>query len=572
MKSRLQSSTSNVPPETIFILLLFVVTLILVSPKLLPSYQEINPHDETKYVESGRMIVDSQDIRELGRSPLVSLIYAVIYLFISQSLDWFMLSVGIGRVILFTLVWFGTIYLGLRFRESVHPYILIGVLFLSPAILVLLGNPSDAMFAAMSAFSLAKTIDFYRSKDLRDLAKASLFMGLAFASRPDGLFLSPVFIVIALAIGLRKVKFWKLLAATFLPGFIVVATFILLRFISTGDFYTGIGDKAYNSIGWGVSVTSDGDSISVGADEFGSREENRGNVLVAFSRYPHAVLQRVRGNARNAINAVIHAYGDKKIAPLLLLLATAGVISLLQRRSYALLIMLLIWPLPALLYLAFYIRAGFFLLSFFIPILLAAIGAAYIFSISRTRKERLIIVSVLIVFSLYSLMDSKPAFLAVGMISMMAFCLAWAIYRLYPSRKERETAGLFLAFCAGLLLHPSYVFPPSWSIGQSSQERAIHFLEENFKRGTGVASIVPLPVVAARMNHHYYSSVRLDDDPSQKLRIWVEETGIKVLFVEPVFIQAEPEIWKAIQENIGTLFVREFLADPGSIQIFVVQE
>ena len=116
MKSRLQSSTSNVPPETIFILLLFVVTLILVSPKLLPSYQEINPHDETKYVESGRIIVDSQDIRELGRSPLVSLIYAVIYLFISQSLDWFMLSVGIGRVILFTLVWFGTIYLGLRFR------------------------------------------------------------------------------------------------------------------------------------------------------------------------------------------------------------------------------------------------------------------------------------------------------------------------------------------------------------------------------------------------------------------------------------------------------------------------
>ena len=572
MRSKIQAGFGNISTETIILVLLFLVTLILISPSLFPSYQEINPHDETKYVDSGRMLIDGLEIRELGRSPIVSLIYGAVYLFVSRSLDWFILSVWIGRIILFTILWISTIFLGLRFRDSVHPYILAGVLFLSPAILVILGNPGDSMFAAMSAITLAKTIDFYRSNDLKDLAIASMFMGLSFASRPDGLFLSPIFLVIALVIGFKKVPFFKLLAASILPGLLVVSVFLLLRFLTTGNFRTGIGEKAYGSIGWGVVTSTEEGTVTLGAEDFGSAEDNRGNVLIAFSRYPQVFLQRVLGNSRGVVDTIIQAYGGKKITPLILLFGFAGVVALLLRKSYALLIMLFLWPIPAGLYLAFYLREGFFLLSFYIPLLLTGIGVAYVFSVARKRTERLIILGVLILFTAYAFLDSKPAFVAVGIVVLSAFLLAWAIHRLYDRGAGRELSGLFLALVAGLILHPPFPFPPIMPVGETSQEKAVRYLQENFKRGTGVGTFVPLPALAARMDHHLYPSLELDQNGSLALMNWMDNNDIEVLFVEPALGHALPGTMEVIEADAGTRLERVFLADPGSVQIFIVQE
>jgi len=76
-------------PETILILLLFVLNLLLVASSLLPSYDEINPFDGAKYIESGRQLVDGGELREISRSPTLALMYAVIYLFVRSSLNWF---------------------------------------------------------------------------------------------------------------------------------------------------------------------------------------------------------------------------------------------------------------------------------------------------------------------------------------------------------------------------------------------------------------------------------------------------------------------------------------------------
>ena len=176
MRSTLRSKFVSIPPEVILIIVLFIINLILVSPELLPSYQEINPHDATKYIDSGRQLIDGGEIREISRAPTLSLIYALIYLFVRHTSDWFVLSAGIGNVLLFTIVWFSTLYFGLRFKDDVHPYILAGFIFLSPAVVIILENPSDALYAALSAIALAKTIDFYRTKDVRDLVKASIIM------------------------------------------------------------------------------------------------------------------------------------------------------------------------------------------------------------------------------------------------------------------------------------------------------------------------------------------------------------------------------------------------------------
>lgn len=574
METKTRVKLKSIPPEMIIIVLLFFINLVLVTPKLLPSYQVVNPHDETKYVESGRKLVDGLDIRELGRSPLSSILYAGIYLIVSQSHDWFMLSVGIGRIILFALLWFSTLYLGSRLKEYAHPYIVAGVIFFSPAMLIILGNPSDALFAAMSALALAKTLAFYQSKEFRDLVYASLFIGLAFASRPDGLFLTPLFLIIVIAIGFRKIKLGRLLVAAIIPGFIVVGVFVLLRGITTGDLRTGIGEKAYNSISWIASpeAQSVSDQIRINTEQFGSRGENRGSVITAFLRNPPAMFDRFFVNAKNTPNAILSAYGGKKIAPFLFLAALGGVYALLKKRAVSELIILLLWPLPALLYLAFYLRSGFFLLSFYVPIVLAAIGIAYILSKQPGKTERTAVVLILSMLSLYSLIDGKPAFLAVGVISLAIVILTWIAQRLYPDRVETEIVGLFLALCAAAILHPPFTFPQAWSIGTSSQERAIHFMQEELKRGSGVGTYVPLPALAAKMNDIGLQSIPIGKDADIQFQGWLENNNIRALYIEPVFIMNYPERWELIQRHIGSVLEREFLADPGSVQVFIVQE
>ncbi len=122
---------AKLQPETILILLLFVLNLLLVASSILPSYDEINPFDAAKYIESGRQLVDGGELREISRSPTLALMYAGIYLFVRGSLNWFVLSAGIGNILLYSFLWLATFYFGLRFKDDFPPEVLIGILFIS---------------------------------------------------------------------------------------------------------------------------------------------------------------------------------------------------------------------------------------------------------------------------------------------------------------------------------------------------------------------------------------------------------------------------------------------------------
>jgi len=546
----------------------------LASSEILPNYVEINPFDATKYIDSGRQLVDGGELREISRAPTVALIYAAIYLFVQKSMDWFVLSAGITNILLFTLVWFSTLYFGLRFKKYVHPYIVVGIIFLSPAFVIILGNPSDALYAAVSAIALAKTIDFYRSRDVRDVAWASLFVGLAFATRLDGLYLSPLFIVITLVLGFRKVALGKLIAAIVVPGLLIIGAFILVSGLTTGNFSTDYGGIAYASLAWYSSPDDSG--VIIGGNEviqeFGTEEENRGSAILAFTRNPNAVLQQIIGNLKQVPNQILSDYGGKRFAPYLILLIFAGVYALLKKKSYAILIIMFLWPLSVGLYLPYYTRSGYYLLYLYIPIVLSSIGLAFTLAKQRTKKERIGILCVLTLFSLYSLVDGKPAFLAVGLITISIFAFNWLSHTYYPNRVESDLAGLFLAITIGVILRPVFTFPPAWNIGSSPQEKSVHFLQERLKRGDVVATYVPMPVVAARMNETFLWNIQLGDDRGTSLREWIEIHEVKALIIEPDFIRAYPEVWEAVEMNVGGLLEREFLADPGSVQIFVVQD
>ncbi len=51
--------------ETLIILIILAGNVILVSPSLMPDISQINPHDEAKYIESGRLLTKFE-IRDLS--------------------------------------------------------------------------------------------------------------------------------------------------------------------------------------------------------------------------------------------------------------------------------------------------------------------------------------------------------------------------------------------------------------------------------------------------------------------------------------------------------------------------
>ena len=554
--------------ETLLVLLILIVNLVLVSPDLLPEYQEINHFDETKYIDSGKSLIGG-DLRELARGPLVAFVYAPLYLITKNSPNWFLLSAGIGRILLFTLIWLTTFQLSKQFRRFFHPLIAVGLLFISTALIKILANPSDALFTSMSALALAFTISFYQSNRIRNLSLASVFIGLAALSRPDGLFLIPFFFAISLWLGLRKSSLIRIIVRTVLPGLAIISLFVIVRGLSTGDYSLHVGDKGYNTLLWSQHTIIEGQGYAEAEALYGTAGENQGSVLRAILHNPTEFGKRIYHNLKQVPQVLLSAYG-KRIGPTMFLIATIGIYTLLKKRDYVLLAILLLWPTYCLLYLGFYLRDGFLLLSHFILIVLGGMGLNYIISPDIRANERILWSVPLVALSIYSIFDNKPAFLAVGVITLATLLIIWLVYSIMPKTPWRNVVGLMIAFSAGLLLHDHYPFPNPWTIGESAEERAIHFVQDNLPPGSALAVPDPLAAVASNMALVYITSLP-DEGSAETLQAWIDQKGIKALFITTGFINSYPEKWHHIETSIGELVEVAFIGDPGSIQVLMVQ-
>jgi len=562
---------NRVDRETLLILLILLINIVLVSPDLLPEFQEINHFDETKYIDSGRSLA-AGELRELARGPLVAVVYAPLYLITKNSPNWFLLSAGIGRMLLFALIWLSTLQLSKQFKRYFHPFVAVGLLFISTALIKILSNPSDALFTSMSALALAYTVSFSQSNRIRDISLASMFIGLAALSRPDGLFLFPFFIAISLWLSFRKSNFRKIIVATLLPALAIITLYVLVRGLSTGDFSLHVGNKGYNTLLWSQHTVSEG-QLGEGYAEaealYGTAEENQGSVFQAILHNPTEFARRIYHNLKQVPQVLLSAYG-KRIGPLMFLLSAVGLFALLKKRAYVLLTILLLWPAYSLLYLGFYLRDGFLLLSHFVFIVLGGIGVNYIISPDIRAKERILWSIPLVTLSIYSILDNKPAFLTVGFTILAALLVIWLVYSIMPKTQWRNVVGLLIAFSAGLILHDHYPFPNPWSIGESAGERAVHFLQDNLPSGTPLAAPDPLPAVASNMSLVNLTSLP-DGESTETLQTWIDQNGIKALYITTGFINSYPEKWNLIETSIGKVVEIAFIGDPGSIQVLMVR-
>ena len=547
---------------------LAVLTL-LVSPDLMPAYSEINPFDEAKYIESGRLLLTGE-LRDLPWGPLVALAYAPFHLIFGNSPNWFVIEAWSGRILLFLALWLSTYHLSLQFKIAARRYMTMGVLFISTAFFDVLKNPSDALFAVFASLSLARLMVYYDRKNEAEIWRVSALLGMAVLARFEAIVLVPCFLVAVLIIrrALRPGVRWLL--ASLLPAAAIVGGYVLAFRLTSPGMDLGIAGKSYDSFEVNQPVSGTGtrsDRRELARSLFGTSEENRGSVVRAILRNPGAFAGRLLTNIGGLPDLFLFTFG-KRIGPALLLFAAFGTYCLVRTRRWAYLGFAALWSAPALVSLAFLPLHIVRQLSHLV-LVLSAIGLTASVSDTLALRERHLPWIAALALGVYGLVDAKLAFLTVGVV----LAGAWAFLLLTrPSHGENGAEGirasaLFLA--AGLILRGAFPFPNYPQFGTTPQEQVVHYLQEELPRGSRILESDPLPAVAAKMAEDSWGGAPRDITTSAELRAWLRSEDIDAVFVDSRDVP-RPELVALLEAGLGSEFLIGHQSEDGRLRVYMM--
>ncbi len=512
------------------LLLVLVLNLILVSPELMPTYLDINAFDEAKYIESGRLLLQCQT-RNLPWGPVVALVYAPLHLMVGDSLNWFVLEARMGQFVLYLMLWLSTLYLALQFREHVHPAVMVGVLFVSPAFFGVLPNPSDAVFASFSALSLARLISFRNRQVISELAWGSAFLGLGILARLEAIVLIPVFAGVALATPARRGQIARVAAASLLPVIALVGAFVLYSRLTSGSPHTGVSGKAYESFEMNQPVPGGGsveERRARARELYGTVAENRGSVFRAISKNPSAFADRLRTNALRAPDLYLDLF-TRQFGPALFLLTLFGILALFRAGRIDLLVILALWAAQPAISLAF-LPIHLIKQIVYLPLLLGAIGAAVV---AREKGlSRYVLMGFAALMGLYGLLDSKLALLVAGLVTASALAVGEFSRRISSAKPAPAAIPLLVLLAAGLVLRPTYNFPNYPPIGTTEKEEVVHYLQQTLPPDAIILENLPLPAVAAKLREVSPSEVPTDLRSPEDFHEWLTSRKIQAVFLE----------------------------------------
>ncbi len=394
--------------------LFFAINLLLVWPSFLPNLTDINPFDEASYIHSGHDLLELGLWPDFANSPLSGVFYALTYLPFRSSPFWLVQTCSLGRVLLFSLLWWSAYWvaeggLGVLSRASIEgeqkklgggkygllPVVMSGMVLVSPVLMGMIRFPSDPLYAGLAGLSLWQMLVYLEKRQTKSLTWASVLMGLAALARNDGLLAFIVLLGLALLLQLPFLRSraeqtvprgWRGLArsavALLLPFALLVGGYMVFYYLRTGSWEMGTLERTYLNFEAGQQVLYSGeerlDTVTESRLEaqriFGSGEENNFSIPRAIRRNPLVYFERLKAVLKVLPEHVLSAYGIR-FAVVTFLLAAGGVFDLLRQKQYALLVLLLLWP--AHLASGFVItlfRTGHLQFPFYVVFVLAGIG------------------------------------------------------------------------------------------------------------------------------------------------------------------------------------------------------
>jgi hypothetical protein len=556
-------------------LLLYLISVLLVYAALIPTMSDISGWDEAAPVNAGRLVVEAGTLPVLADGPLTTSLYAMAYHLFRGSVYWLMYGVWFGRLVSYSLLWLSAYLIGRRLEDNIRPYLLVGLFVVAPFALEMLIYPSDPLFAGLSSLALWQLIGYLRSGQARCASWASVFLGLATLARPEGVGLSLVFVLLVAAHSLTRRSLRRALPAALLPVLAIVGGYVLLRGLTTGDFGTGLSQRAYANFETGHGLVFQASS-AIDAEVqthleawrvYGTPEENGYSILRAIQRRPDVYLQRLQAAVRVFPSVLLRAYGIR-FAPVLFLLALRGMVALLRKDRW-LLVACLLWMAPILTgFVLTLFRPGHLLFPFLAVFVLAGFGLTCLVDDLLVRWKVLAWSSVLAAVTLYGFLGNKLAIAYGAGVLLMAVVLARGLLTRPSEGARAPTFPLLLLLCAGLVVHGLFPSPVIRTPGSDPIEASVAYLAEHYAPGTPVAAGFPGIAWAARMGYVGLvdEDVPLRSTPAEFLR-WMADQGVQAVFIDRTLFADNPAVWALISPELHHGLVTVFSTSGGDIRI-----
>lgn len=573
----------------------YALRFLLSQAVIFPRLYEIHPADEMGYLYSGRWLMNGfsegqVNLVPFGRAPLVMFLHALFYAPVHKSVYWISFTSWGSRFFLFTLLWVAAYLVGKELRHRFDWRLYLALVFVSPAIPRLLDNSSDALFAAMSSLALWQLLVLYRTQRPLHLVATSVFVGLATLSRNDGLVLFAVLILVQTSITIRRADSIRrilrralehLLLAT-IPFVIVVGGYLVLVRLAYGEWLIETGARAYfafeqaEGVAYSLAPEALIDGVWEARQLYGTPEDNDYSVARAIQANPTAFMRRLLHLPLTASVLLVLFYGGT-IAIATFVLAAIGAVSILRRRRWPELLIVLAWPTYLLVYVVFLARGGYLLTPYAAVLAISAAGATTLLRHRSGRRLVLVAATIAALNFAFGLQLDDDRMLA-NTLLVVAFTLLVASWDSIARRVERKLGipavkalGSVLVISSILALLAPYPRLRLPQAGTSPEEQAGVYLTENFPRHAVVASHMPTVVFMAKMNWRPMVWDVVSGSGPQEARVqefalestddlmdWIAANQIDAIYLDYLLWHFQPELYSLIEQQIGKELVEVF--------------
>jgi hypothetical protein len=561
----------------LIVFLIFLLHAVVVSPVFFPAMSDINPWDDSEYIHEGRELTHGK-LPLFTMNPLVGGLYAVAYLPVHASPYWLIHTCSIGRIVNFSLLWLAAYLVAGQLAEPAIPFIMIGLLVLSPALVRLLDNGSNALFTAMSGFALWQLLPFLRVRNVKHLWLSSLFLGLAALSRNEGPVLFLIYLGIVSVSCLRAGVVKKEIVACLLPFTALVGGYVLLYGLWTGHFDLGNSVRSYQAFeqGQGMAyVESYGTKAFYVEGElearklYGTAEENHYSILTAIRRNPAAYVRRTLHLAMHAVQDANYMYGQY-FGLLCFVFAARGIIELVRRKSFLLLTTLLLWSGYAILYVLLCYQVSHLLMPFLTVFSLASLGVSAMLLNTDGWRERYLWSAGLLVLAVAAAAKcSTPNMLGATLSVVLGLWIVWLVADRYRHIANATALAGLLLLSVALLIRFGFPYEKTRALGSPPDEKAALYLSQHFKPNTPVGAWAPGNVWLARMTHVPMSGQLRYMKSPQDLADWMTHNDVQAIYADRKLRDYEADVWGLIQSQVGKQLNVVFSDEQAEVQVLV---
>jgi dolichyl-phosphate-mannose-protein mannosyltransferase len=477
-------------PRHIITLLLFITAYIVLNLDVFsPVIGDINRWDEAFYIHQAELLYNDGFLPELSQSPLIALVDAGIFHFVQHSVLWMTDIISINRILTVICLWIIIYITGYKLRDHIPMYALPMLLLFTPMLRMLTSNASDSFFTILCSLALLFVLLSHLEKNHRYLIIAGILTGLSQLARNDGFFFFLVLLCYSIYIAISE-------RARLLPIAIIVS-FLCIPVLYSASQYLMQDDVPFHLLKRIAFVESAQELAIVDYSGIIAEDIHRWNELgrqyyagdlefyEIYLQNPVLVLRRMFVlNVYQLPDQFLKAYGNTS-AVLIAIMVILGIVKLVKEKRKRMLVILLAWYSPALLYQFFFYRSGYLLLGMLSIMILASLGFEWTYE-HRAKRFRFSLAAVFTSISLAGLIFERQ-------LLFTAFLL-FAVYILldlyYEHRLSKSHTG-FVAALLGIffvvqLINNGFQFSPSAADDGYSQ--TVEFIAQEIPDDASIAS------------------------------------------------------------------------------------